>query len=41
MSFIRSKRINGGIYYYLVESKRINGKVIQRHIKYLGKNNEG
>ena len=36
--FVRSKKIGGGIYYYLVESKRVNGRVIQKHLKYLGKN---
>jgi len=37
MSYKRTKTINGNTYNYLVESKRINGKVIQKHLKYLGK----
>lgn len=36
--FVRTKNIHGNNYGYLVESKRINGKVIQRVVKYLGKN---
>ncbi len=38
MSFIRAKKFsNGRVYYYLVESYRDQGKVKQRVIKYLGK----
>ena len=36
MAFIRSKKIKGISYYYLVESKRINGKVRQKVLKYIG-----
>jgi len=39
MSFVRTKRVNGNTYTYLVESKRINGKVTQKHLKYIGKSN--
>lgn len=38
MSFIRAKKFsNGRVYYYEVESYRVHGKVKQRVIKYLGK----
>jgi len=37
MAVIRTKRVNGNTYTYLVETKRINGKVVQKHLKYLGK----
>jgi len=37
MSYIRAKIINGRSYLYLVESKREGGRVVQKHIKYLGK----
>ena len=40
MAFIRTKKINGISYYYLVENKRIDGKVRQKVIKYLGKNKD-
>ena len=36
MSYIRAKNINGRSYLYLVESKREGGRVVQKHIKYLG-----
>ena len=35
--FIRAKKIKGKTYYYLVENKRIEGTVVQRVLKYLGK----
>jgi len=38
MSFVRTKEINGQKYDYLVENKRVKGKVIQKVKKYLGKN---
>lgn len=36
MAYIRSKKIKGKIYYYIVEGKLVKGKVKQRVIKYLG-----
>lgn len=39
MSFIRTKIVKGHKYKYLVESKRENGKVKQKHIKYIGDRN--
>lgn len=36
MSFIRTKRIKGILYYYLVENYREDGKVRQRVLAYLG-----
>jgi hypothetical protein len=37
MSFVRTKNVYGKQYFYLVENKRVNGRVIQKCIKYLGK----
>lgn len=36
MAYIRSKKIKGKIYYYVVEGKIIKGKVMQKVIMYLG-----
>jgi len=36
MAFIRMKRISGNNYFYLVKNKRINGKVRQKVIRYIG-----
>ena len=36
MSFIRTKYIKGIPYLYEVESVRIGGKVVQKHIRYIG-----
>jgi len=36
MAFLRKKIIKGNPYFYLVENKRINGKVRQKVIKYIG-----
>ncbi|MFH0979030.1 MAG: hypothetical protein V1837_07065 [Candidatus Woesearchaeota archaeon] len=36
MAFIRSKIINGKRYYYLVENHRVNGKVMQKVLRYIG-----
>ena len=36
MTYTRTKNVNGQAYKYLVQSQRINGKVIQRHVKVLG-----
>ena len=37
MAFIRSKKVKGYEYFYLVESVRIGRKVTQKIVKYLGK----
>lgn len=37
MAFVRKKRIDGVEYFYLVEGTRVDGKVRQRVIAYLGK----
>ncbi|VVB51004.1 Uncharacterised protein [uncultured archaeon] len=34
--FVRTKTISGRTYYYLVENKRINGKVRQKVLEYIG-----
>jgi hypothetical protein len=36
MAFVRSKKIKGNLYYYLVESKRVNGRVMQKVLRYFG-----
>ena len=36
MTYIRSKKVKGKIYYYIVEGKLIKGKVKQKVIMYLG-----
>jgi len=36
MSFIRKIKRGNCIYYVEVENERINGKVVQRHIRYIG-----
>lgn len=41
MSFIRKIKTARGIYLAEVESKRVNGKVIQKHIRYVGKEADG
>jgi len=38
VAYIRFKTIRGNKYYYLVESKRVGGAVVQHVIKYLGAN---
>lgn len=40
MSFIRKIKRGNSVYYAEVENKWINGKVVQRHIRYLGKDPE-
>lgn len=37
MAFIRSKRIKGQTYYYIVENRLVDGKVRQKVLLYLGK----
>ena len=37
MSFIRKIKKGDKIYYAEVENERIDGKVVQRHIRYIGK----
>jgi hypothetical protein len=39
MSFIRTKRIKGIDYFYLVENYRVDGKVRQKVLAYLGQFN--
>jgi transposase len=41
MSFIRKIKRNGKIYLAEVENVRINGKVVQRHLRYVGKEADG
>lgn len=36
VAFVRTKRINGRTYYYLVESRREGKRVRQKVLKYLG-----
>jgi hypothetical protein len=36
MTYIRSKKIKGKTYYYIVEGKLVKGKVKQKVILYLG-----
>ena len=36
MAYIRSKKIKGNTYYYIVEGKLIRGKVKQKVKRYLG-----
>ena len=36
MVYVRSKKIKGQTYYYIVEGKLFRGKVKQKVIKYLG-----
>ena len=36
MAFIRYKKIKGNRYYYLVQSKRVNGRVMQKVLAYYG-----
>jgi len=40
MAYVRTKKRNGKTYYYLVEGKRVDGKVKQKVLKYLGTNPE-
>ena len=37
MVFLRTKKINNNYYYYLVKSVRINGKIRQKVVRYIGK----
>jgi hypothetical protein len=36
MAYIRSKKVKGNTYYYVVEGKLIRGKVKQKVLLYLG-----
>ena len=40
MSFIRGKKVGGVIYYSEVENVRVNGKVVQKHIRYIGRDKD-
>ena len=37
MAYLRVKKINNNYYYYLVKSVRVDGKIRQKVIKYIGK----
>lgn len=41
MSFIRKIKRNGNVYLAEVENKRIDGKCVQRHVRYIGKEVDG
>ena len=41
ISYIRKRKRNGKIYLEEVESKRIDGKVVQKHIRYIGREADG
>ena len=41
MSYIRKRKRNGKIYLEEVETKRIDGKVVQKHIRYIGRQADG
>jgi len=41
MSYIRKRKRNGKVYLEEVESKRIDGKVVQKHIRYIGREADG
>jgi transposase len=41
MSFIRKIRRNGKVYLAEVENRWINGKVVQKHLRYIGKEADG
>ena len=40
MSFIRGKKVDGNVYYYEIENKRVGGKVVQEYIRYVGKDKD-
>jgi len=35
---VKRKSKNGNVYYNLIDEKRVNGKVVQKYVGYLGKN---
>ena len=41
MSYIKRSKKNGKVYLSEVETKRIDGKVVTRHIRYIGKEVDG
>ena len=44
MSFISGKKVGGNVYYYEVENKRVDGKVVQKYISMsvrMGKDGDG
>lgn len=41
MSYIRKRKRNGKVYLEEVESKRVDGKVVQKHIRYIGREADG
>ena len=34
---VKTKSVSGNVYYNLVDEKRVNGKVVQKYVGYLGK----
>jgi hypothetical protein len=36
MAYISKRKVGNGIYYYLVEGKRVDGKVKQKVLAYIG-----
>ena len=36
MAYVRRKTVKGQDYFYLVESRRVDGKVVQKVLRYLG-----
>ena len=41
MSYVKKTKKNGKIYLSEVESKRVDGKVVTKHIRYIGKEVNG
>ena len=41
MSFVRRSKRKGRVYLAEVENRRVKGKVVQRHIRYLGREADG
>jgi hypothetical protein len=37
MAFLRQRRIGTGTYYYIIESRRRDGKVRQKILEYIGR----
>jgi hypothetical protein len=36
VAYVRRKKIDGNWYFYLVDSKRVNGRVMQKVVCYMG-----
>jgi len=41
MSFVRKIKLRGRVYLAEVENRRVKGKVVQRHIRYVGREADG